>query len=110
MSLIKTISASVYASTVVAHWLTPLYFEAELGKALLLTEKKSPPCFNRFAKRVLGANYSAEAKAGLKKSTQTIGAQHFAAAKIRETKHIYPIELGLWPRRCAERYWQPGIC
>ena len=43
----------------------PTLFEAELGKALLLTEK-IPTRFNRFAKRVLGANYSAEAKAGLK--------------------------------------------
>lgn len=71
----------------------PTLFEAELGKALLLTEK-IPTRFNRFAKRVLGADYSADAKAKLKGQLKQLVRSGLQLQKIRETKHIYPIELG----------------
>lgn len=71
----------------------PTLFEAELGKALLLTEK-IPTRFNRFAKRVLGDKYSSEAKSKLKVQLKQLVKEGLALQKIRESKHIYPIELG----------------
>lgn len=71
----------------------PFLFEAELGKALLLTEK-IPTRFNRFAKRVLGTNYSSEAKSTLKSQLKQLVRSGVQLQKIRDSKHIYPIELG----------------
>jgi hypothetical protein len=71
----------------------PLLFEAELGKALLLTEK-IPTRFNRFAKRVLSSNHSAEAKATLKSQLKQLVRSSIRLEKIRDRKHIYPLELG----------------
>jgi hypothetical protein len=71
----------------------PTLFEIELGKAFLLTEK-IPTRFNRFAKRVLGKDYSAEAKAKLKNQLKQVVRSGLHLQKIRDSKHIYPIELG----------------
>jgi hypothetical protein len=71
----------------------PTLFEAELGKALLLTEK-IPTRFNRFAKRVLGPNYSADAKTALKGQLKQLVRSGLQLEKLRDTKHIYPQEFG----------------
>ena len=68
-------------------------FTTELDKALLLTEK-IPTRFNRFAKRVLGSNYSAEAKAKLKNQLKLLVRSSQHLQKTHESKHIYPIDFG----------------
>lgn len=98
----------------------PTLLEAELGKALFLTEK-IPTRFNRFAKRVLGSNYSAEAKANLKTQLKQLVRKGQQLQKTRETKHIYPIEFGygrvdalndisnqVFARQLSETNWGPA--